>query len=52
MARRPSWGSFDLAVTRFSGRTAPTREGVAEFGRLVMHEAYSHEVSSCGFSAG
>jgi hypothetical protein len=42
------WGSFDLAVTRFSGRRAPAREGVD----LITREAYSHEVSSCGFWPG
>ena len=41
------WGSFDLAVTRFSGRPAPPREGPA-FAR----EAYSHEVISHGFWPG
>jgi hypothetical protein len=41
------WGSFDLAVTRFSGRVAPPREG-PEF----MREAYSHEVISHGFWPG
>ena len=42
------WGSFDLAVTRFSGRRAPERPG-ADF---VTREAYSHEVSSVGFWPG
>jgi hypothetical protein len=42
------WGSFDLAVTRFSGRRAPEREGVDP----VTREAYSHEVASCGFWPG
>src|SRR4029079_1361372 len=42
------WGSFDLAVTRFSGRPAPPRAGVDEMTR----EAYSHEVSSVGFWPG
>ncbi len=42
------WGSFDLAVTRFSGRLAPPRKGVDP----VTAEAYSHEVSSCGFWPG
>ena len=42
------WGSFDLAVTRFSGRLAPAREGVD----LITREAYSHEVSSVGFWPG
>jgi hypothetical protein len=47
------WGSFDLAVTRFSGRTAPPHPG--GFPNLpldVMQEAYSHEVSSAGFWPG
>jgi hypothetical protein len=42
------WGSFDLAVTRFSGRLAPAREGAD----AVTREAYSHEVSSVGFWPG
>src|SRR5207249_12310841 len=42
------WGSFDLAVTRFSGRRAPAREGADAMTR----EAYSHEVSSAGFWPG
>jgi hypothetical protein len=47
------WGSFDLAVTRFSGRAAPPHPGGApNLGDWVMHEAYSHEVSSCGFWPG
>ncbi len=47
------WGSFDLAVTRFSGRTAPDFQGGApNLGKWVMREAYSHEVSSCGFWPG
>jgi Family of unknown function (DUF5996) len=47
------WGSFDLAVTRFSGRTAPTFEGsVPGLAIDVMREAYSHEVSSAGFWPG
>ena len=41
------WGAFDLAVTRFSGATAPPREGPA-----FMREAYSHEVISHGFWPG
>ena len=41
------WGSFDLAVTRFSGRRAPPREGPA-----FMRDAYSHEVISHGFWPG
>ncbi len=47
------WGAFDLAVTRFSGRTAPPHPGgypnVADW---VMEEAYSHEVASAGFWPG
>ena len=47
------WGSFDLAVTRFSGRTAPAPGGVTpNVAGWVMAEAYSHEVSSCGFWPG
>ena len=47
------WGGFDLAVTRFSGRTAPPHPGgAAHCGPEVMHEAYSHEVSSAGFWPG
>ena len=47
------WGSFDLAVTRFSGRTAPPPHGVTpNVAPWVMAEAYSHEVSSCGFWPG
>lgn len=47
------WGSFDLAVTRFSGRTAPPMTRAApNLGPWVMQEAYSHEVSSCGFWPG
>ena len=42
------WGSFDLAVTRFSGRPAPPRPGAD----AVTAEAYSHEVSSAGFWPG
>jgi len=42
------WGSFDLAVTRFSGRLAPERSGAEGF----MKDAYSHEVSSVGFWLG
>jgi uncharacterized protein DUF5996 len=38
------WGGFDLAVTRFSGRRAPVREGAD----VITREGYSHEVSSCG----
>jgi hypothetical protein len=47
------WGSFDLAVTRFSGRRAPTFTGKAPgLDPAVMQEAYSHEVSSAGFWPG
>jgi hypothetical protein len=42
------WGSFDLAVTRFSGRPAPQRPGADP----ITREAYSHEVSSAGFWPG
>ncbi len=42
------WGSFDLAVTRFSGRVAPPKEGVDK----ITREAYSHEVISAGFWPG
>lgn len=47
------WGSFDLAVTRFSGRSAPPHPGTApHVSNAVMREAYSHEVSSAGFWPG
>jgi hypothetical protein len=47
------WGSFDLAVTRFSGRPAPQhRGGIPNLPDWVTREAYSHEVSSCGFWPG
>jgi Family of unknown function (DUF5996) len=47
------WGSFDLAVTRFSGRTAPPLSGsTPHVANWVMREAYSHEVCSCGFWPG
>jgi hypothetical protein len=47
------WGGFDLAVTRFSGRPAPKHPGgIPNCADWVMHEAYSHEVSSCGFWPG
>ena len=46
------WGSFDLAVTRFSGRGAPPPPGVPNVADRVTREAYSHEVSSCGFWPG
>jgi Family of unknown function (DUF5996) len=47
------WGSFDLAVTRFSGRPAPMHPGgVPGLPDAVAREAYSHEVSSAGFWPG
>ena len=48
------WGSFDMAVTRFSGRRAPPlpASNSPHLGAWVMQEAYSHEVSSCGFWPG
>ena len=47
------WGAFDIAVTRFSGRTAPKHSGgVPNCADWVMEEAYSHEVSSAGFWPG
>jgi hypothetical protein len=47
------WGSFDLAVTRFSGRRAPPFSGkIPGVASAVMREAYSHEVSSAGFWPG
>ncbi|WP_447980004.1 DUF5996 family protein [Candidatus Nitrospira bockiana] len=46
------WGAFDLAVTRFSGRPAPQHPGAPNLARFVAREAYSHEVSSCGFWPG
>lgn len=47
------WGGFDLAVTRFSGRTAPKHPGGApNCADWVMELAYSHEVSSCGYWPG
>lgn len=47
------WGSFDLAVTRFSGRRAPLHPGgIPNLPDDVTQEAYSHEVSSAGFWAG
>ncbi len=42
------WGSFDLAITRFSGRRAPEQEGLDP----VTREGYSHELTSCGFWPG
>jgi hypothetical protein len=46
------WGSFDLAVTRFSGRRAPEHPGAPGVADSVTREAYSHEVSSAGFWPG
>ena len=46
------WGSFDIAVTRFSGRPAPAHPGAPGVADHVTREAYSHEVSSCGFWPG
>jgi hypothetical protein len=47
------WGGMDLAVTRFSGRTAPLHPGgIPNLPDSVTQEAYSHEVSSCGFWSG
>ena len=47
------WGSFDLAVTRFSGRKAPPHPGgVPGLPDAIVREAYSHEVSSAGFWPG
>lgn len=47
------WGSFDLAVSRFSGRTAPPHPGgIPNMADWVTRLAYSHEVSSCGFWPG
>ncbi|MDH4298498.1 MAG: DUF5996 family protein [Cyclobacteriaceae bacterium] len=47
------WGAFDVAVTRFSGRKAPLHQGsMPNMPKSVMQEAYSQEVSSCGFWPG
>jgi hypothetical protein len=47
------WGALDLAVTRFSGRPAPEHPGgIPNLPDWVTREAYSHEVSSCGFWPG
>ncbi len=47
------WGAADLALTRFSGRAAPPHPGrVPEMPDWIVREAYSHEVSSCGFWPG
>jgi hypothetical protein len=46
------WGALDLACTRFSGRTAPPHPSMAGLPDRVTRDAYSHEVSSCGFWPG
>ncbi|HZO91362.1 MAG TPA: DUF5996 family protein [Chthonomonadaceae bacterium] len=46
------WGSFDMAVTRFSGRRAPEHPGGGLLPTWITREAYSHEVSSCGWWPG
>ena len=46
------WGAFDMAVTRFSGRRAPEHPPTPNLAHFVAIEAYSHEVSSCGFWPG
>jgi hypothetical protein len=46
------WGSFDLAITRFSGRRAPPRNDPDPVLRKIMQEAYSHEVISAGWWPG
>ncbi|MCW5937633.1 MAG: hypothetical protein KIT11_10050 [Fimbriimonadaceae bacterium] len=46
------WGSFDMAVTRFSGRQAPPHPGGGPLPLHITQEAYSHECSSCGFWPG
>jgi Family of unknown function (DUF5996) len=46
------WGSFDLAVSRFSGRMAPPRNDPDPILRKIMQEAYSHEVISAGWWTG
>ncbi|HEY6490505.1 MAG: DUF5996 family protein [Terracidiphilus sp.] len=46
------WGAMDLACTRFSGRAAPQHPGVPGLADRVTRDAYSHEVSSCGFWPG
>ena len=46
------WGSFDLAVSRFSGRRAPERNDPDPVLRKIMREAYSHEVISAGWWTG
>jgi hypothetical protein len=46
------WGALDLACTRFSGRPAPEHPSMAGLADRVTRDAYSHEVSSCGFWPG
>ena len=46
------WGALDLACTRFSGREAPEHPSMAGLADRVTRDAYSHEVSSCGFWPG
>jgi len=46
------WGALDLACTRFSGRIAPEHSSVLGLPDRVTRDAYSHEVSSCGFWPG
>ena len=46
------WGAMDLACTRFSGRTAPQHPSMPGLPDRVTRDAYSHEVSSCGFWPG
>ena len=47
------WGAFDMAITRFSGRKAPLHHGeMPNMPKSVMQEAYSEELSSCGFWPG
>jgi len=46
------WGAMDMACTRFSGRTAPEHASMPGLADRVTRDAYSHEVSSCGFWPG
>jgi hypothetical protein len=46
------WGALDLACTRFSGRTAPEHKSMPGLPDRITRDAYSHEVSSCGFWPG
>jgi hypothetical protein len=46
------WGALDLACSRFSGRTAPQHPSMPGLPDRVTRDAYSHEVSSCGFWPG